>query len=132
MALVILAIVITFFGMCLIFYASVGEETYLLLGIIVGVIGLAGIVLSFGSYNGRHRDEIFKSLSSSGWQVTRDDINSRNTVNVSCLTFKTHKIGNTYKVVIKRPKDVGGGFVVVRPSIQEKIKELCTSITSSS
>lgn len=102
-------------------------------GMFLLIGGISGFVVNLNLYNHAKHVQAYQDLTRAGWNIHDYDVKILdNNVRIDCAMFKIKKIGDTYRVVRERPDQVGGGYIILDPSIQRKLRDACTSTTSSS
>lgn len=91
-------------------------------------VGLAFLIL----FNGDHQDsqrnynQAYRDLSQQGWNITTKDVHWQDDkVDIACASFGLHKINGKFHVTTDRSQSVGGGYNVLKPSIQKKLERTC-------
>lgn len=96
------------------------------IGLLVGLIGFGILVSATHKYAHERHVRAYNDLRAEGWNVSNRDVKWKSDkVQIECVTFGMHKLNGHFRVTTKRPEDQGGGYVILKPSIQKKLAKVC-------
>lgn len=100
-------------------------------GYIIGFLGvvIVGILLIFvpKPHHGRDNIQAYRQLKHQGWNISKKDVDTEdNDLHYGCLHLDLHKINDVWHVTTDRSKSVGGGYIIMKPSIRPAVEAICS------
>lgn len=71
-------------------------------------------------------DRAYHDLRAQGWNIKSSDVKWKDgKVRVDCATFGLHKLSGKYRVTTDRSASQGGGYIILKPLVQDKLEKVC-------
>lgn len=122
--LIVLAAILLIVG---VFIVAVGIDGAELLPFILGsamvAVGVFLVVKEVKKQDRRDSHEARIELVKEGWDVSR--LHGDYRLDVGCVALDVNKVSGTYQVTKNRAATAGGGYIILKSSIQKQLKAAC-------